>query len=52
MKTLSHTETSARQALLSWGEGLASRARASIKPTDRAGQIAAAVAESGNPPGA
>lgn len=52
MKTLSHTETSTRQALLSWGEGLASRARASMKPTHRAGQIAAAVAESGNPPGA
>jgi hypothetical protein len=52
MKTLSHTESSALQALLNWGEGLVSRAVASMKPKHRTHQIAAVVAESGNPAGA
>jgi hypothetical protein len=52
MKTLSHTETSTLQVLLSWGEDLVARAVASMKPTHSAGQVAAAVAESGNPSGA
>jgi hypothetical protein len=52
MKTLSHTETSALQLLLNRGENLVSRAAAAIKPKLRADQVAASVAESGNPPGA
>jgi hypothetical protein len=52
MKTLSHTETSSLQALLSWSEDLITRVTASMKPKHRAGQIAAIVAESGNPSGA
>jgi hypothetical protein len=52
MKTLSHTETSALQVLLSWSADLVSRAAAAIKPKYRADQVAAAVAESGNPAGA
>jgi hypothetical protein len=51
MKTLSHTETSALQALLSWSEDLIARIAASMKPKHRAGRIAAVVAESGNPSG-
>jgi hypothetical protein len=51
MKALSHTETSALQMLLSWSGDLASRIAAAIKAKHRADQIAAAVAESGNPSG-
>jgi hypothetical protein len=51
MKTLSHTETSALQVLLSWGADLFSRAAAAMKPKYRADEIAATVAESGNPSG-
>jgi hypothetical protein len=52
MKTLSHTETSDLQARLSWSEELMTRVAASMKPKHRAGEVAAAVAESGNPSGA
>ena len=52
MKTLSHTETSALQTLLNWAEDLVARAAASMRPKHRASQVAAAVAESGNPAGA
>jgi hypothetical protein len=51
MRTLSHTETSALQALLNWSADLLSRAAAAKKPRHRADQIAAAVAESGHPSG-
>jgi hypothetical protein len=39
------------QALLNWSADLISRAAAATKPRHRADQIAAAVAESGNPSG-
>jgi hypothetical protein len=52
MKALSHTETSALQALLNRGVDLVSRSAAAMKPEHRANQIAAAVAASGNPSGA
>jgi hypothetical protein len=52
MKTLSQTETTPLQVLLSQSEGLVARAAAAIKPKLRADQVAAAVAESGNPAGA
>jgi hypothetical protein len=52
MKTLSQTETSVTQVLPNWSEGLVARAAAANKPKHRADQVAAAVAESGNPPGA
>ncbi len=52
MKTLSHTETPVPRALLNWTEDLVLRAAQAIKPTHRADQVAAAVAESGNPSGA
>lgn len=52
MKTLSHTQASALQMLLRWGEDLVSRAVASMRPRYRADQIAAVVAESNNPSGA
>jgi hypothetical protein len=52
MENFSHTETSAFQTLLNWGEDLIARSAASMKPKHRAGQIAAVVAESGNPSGA
>jgi hypothetical protein len=54
MKTLSHTETSAPQVLLSWHEDLVWRpvgATIKPKPKHRADEIAAAIAESGNPAG-
>jgi hypothetical protein len=51
MKTLSHTETSALQVLLNWGENLVARAATSMRPKHRASQIAATVAESGSPSG-
>jgi hypothetical protein len=51
MKKLSHTKTSALQTPLSCGEDLITGAAASIKPKHRAGQIAAVMAESGNPSG-
>ena len=51
MKALSHTQASALQILLSWSADLVSRAAASMKPKHRAGQIAAVVAETGNPSG-
>ena len=50
MRTFPHTETSALQALLNRSEDLLVRTAASIK--HRASQIAAQVAESGNPAGA
>jgi hypothetical protein len=52
MKTLSHTEASALQMLLSWGESLVARAAASIKSKHRAERMAAMVAESNSPSGA
>ncbi len=52
MKTLSHTEIPVPQVLLNWGEDLVLRAVRVIKPKHRADQIAAVVAESGNPSGA
>ena len=53
MTTLSHTETSALQVLLSRNEDSpVSRTAATVKPKHRADQVAAAVAESGNPSGA
>jgi hypothetical protein len=52
MKPLSHTETPSLQTLLSWIEDLIGRITASTKPKHRAGQIAAVVAEGGNPSGA
>jgi len=52
MKALSHTQATPLQVLLSQSEGLVARAAAAIKPKHRADQVAAAVAESGNPPGA
>jgi hypothetical protein len=55
MTTLSHTETSALQVLLSRNEdNPVPRAAAAVaaKPKHRADQVAAAVAESGNPSGA
>jgi hypothetical protein len=51
MKALSHTRASALQRLLNWSADLFSRAAASMTPKHRAGQIAAVVAESGNPQG-
>jgi hypothetical protein len=52
MKPLSQPATSALQLLLNKGEEAASRAAAAIKPKLRADQVAALVAESGNPSGA
>jgi hypothetical protein len=52
MKILSHTETPVPQALLNWCEDLVLRATRAMKPKHRADQIAAEVAESGNPSGA
>ena len=53
MKTLSHTETSVLQVLSSRSEDHpVSRAAATVKLKHRADQVAAAVAESGNPSGA
>ncbi len=53
MKTLAHTETSVLQALLSRSEEIpVARPAATVKPKHRADQVAAAVAESGNPSGA
>jgi hypothetical protein len=52
MKTLSQPQTSVLQLLLNKTVEAASRAAASIKPKLRADQVAAAVAESGNPAGA
>ena len=51
MKALSHRRASALQISLSWSADLVSRAAASMKPKHRAGQIAAVVAETGNPSG-
>jgi hypothetical protein len=51
MKALSHTRALDLQILLSWRADLLSHAAASMKPKHRVGQIAAAVAESGNPQG-
>jgi len=51
MKALSHERASSPWTLLSWSADLVSRAVASAKPKYRAGQIAAVVAESGNPQG-
>jgi hypothetical protein len=51
MKSLSHAETSVLQTLLGWGENLVTRAAASRRPGHRTGEIAAVVAESGNPSG-
>jgi hypothetical protein len=53
MKTLSHTEPSVLQVLLSRIEDSpVQRAASAVKPKHRADQVAAAVAESGNPSGA
>jgi hypothetical protein len=52
MKTLSQPATSVLQVLLSKGEETVSRAAAAMKPKLRADQVAALVAESGNPSGA
>jgi hypothetical protein len=53
MKTLSHPEPSILQVLLNRSEDSpVSRTAATVKPKYRADQIAAAVAESGNPSGA
>jgi hypothetical protein len=52
MKALSHTEASALQMLLRWGESLVLRDEASMQPKHRADRIAALVAESNNPSGA
>jgi hypothetical protein len=51
MSALSHTRASALNVLFSWNADLVSRAAASIKPRRHAGQIAAVVAETGNPSG-
>jgi hypothetical protein len=51
MKALSHTRASALQILSSWSADLVSRAAALMKSKHRAGQIAAVVAETGNPSG-
>jgi hypothetical protein len=51
MKTLSPTRASTLQILLSWSADMVARAAASIRPKYRAGQIAAVVAETGNPQG-
>jgi hypothetical protein len=52
MKTLSQADTPFSQLLLSWAADRLSRTTTAIKPTHRAGQIAADVAASGNPSGA
>jgi hypothetical protein len=51
MKLISHKGPSSPWTLLSWSADLVSRAAATAKPKHRAGQIAAVVAESGNPQG-
>jgi hypothetical protein len=51
MKTLSQADTPFSQLLLSWAADRFSRTMTAIKPTHRAGQIAADVAASGNPSG-
>jgi hypothetical protein len=52
MKTLSQTQTSFLQLLLSRAEERIARTIVAIKPKHRAGRIAADVAASGNPSGA
>jgi hypothetical protein len=52
MKTLSQADTPFSQPLLNWAAERISRAIEAIRPTHRAGQIAADVAASGNPSGA
>jgi hypothetical protein len=52
MKTISQPQTSVLQLLLNKSEDVVSRASAPIKPKLRADQVAAVVAESGNPSGA
>jgi hypothetical protein len=51
MKTLSQADTPFSQQLLSWAADRISRTITAVRPTHRAGQIAADIAASGNPSG-
>lgn len=51
MKALPHKRASSPWTLLSWTADQVSRDTAAAEPKHRAGQIAAMVAESGNPQG-
>lgn len=51
MKTLSQADTPFSQLLLNWMTDRISRTVAAIRPTHRAGQIAADIAAGGNPSG-
>jgi hypothetical protein len=51
MKTLSQANTPFSQLLLSWAADRISRTMVAIRPTHRAGQIAADIAAGGNPSG-